>query len=475
MGTYIKLLWIILTTTLISYNIKSQNLDLLNSKSGFEGFNFATPDSSVSNYVAHMLTESKKNLQILKNTHKVSEVKSGSHPLFIFPLKPKDDFRDLGYFSISAYVDHNPSYPNKLLDYNCGNISYDLAAGYNHSGTDFFLYPFSWNKMDSGSIQIVAAAPGVLSYKIDGNYDRNCGLNSSTNWNGVTIVHDDGSTSIYGHMKKNSLTSKEIGSRVEAGEVLGLVGSSGSSTGPHLHFEVHDAQNNLIDPFVGSCNSSVNETWWADQIPYKYAALNRVSTNKTLPVYNICPTPEIENENLYFDINDSIYIIEYFKNLSPGDKIFEQLQDPNNVILYDNVVTSNYPYYAATSRYMGFKADYSFPAGRYRFIVSYKNNTYVHKFYIGIDAGISPETLSENISIFPNPAHNFFRLQTNITSSKYSLTITNTEGKIVLKNNFKHSRPKDVKLVNVSNLKKGLYIVNINNGYTTCFKKLVIQ
>ena len=92
--------------------------------------------------------------------------------------------------------------------------------------------------MDLSLVRIVAAAPGVILDKADGNDDRSCAMSGAA-WNAVYVRHADGSVIWYGHMKKGSLTAKPVGSPVAAGEFLGIVGSSGNSTGPHLHFEVH--------------------------------------------------------------------------------------------------------------------------------------------------------------------------------------------------------------------------------------------
>ena len=51
----------------------------------------------------------------------------------------------------------------------------------------------------------------------------------------VTIDHGNGVRSLYGHLKKLEVKS---GEKVEKGQVIGLVGSTGRSTGPHLHYEV---------------------------------------------------------------------------------------------------------------------------------------------------------------------------------------------------------------------------------------------
>ncbi|WP_104524715.1 M23 family metallopeptidase [Blastococcus atacamensis] len=52
----------------------------------------------------------------------------------------------------------------------------------------------------------------------------------------VYILHDNGDVTVYGHMDKILV---EPGQFVEAGETIALLGNRGQSTGPHLHFEVH--------------------------------------------------------------------------------------------------------------------------------------------------------------------------------------------------------------------------------------------
>lgn len=51
----------------------------------------------------------------------------------------------------------------------------------------------------------------------------------------VTIEHEGGMVSLYGH---NAQLEVKIGDRVEAGQTVALSGSTGRSTGPHLHFEL---------------------------------------------------------------------------------------------------------------------------------------------------------------------------------------------------------------------------------------------
>jgi murein DD-endopeptidase MepM/ murein hydrolase activator NlpD len=67
---------------------------------------------------------------------------------------------------------------------------------------------------------------------------------AGTYGNLVTLRHDNGFETRYAHL---SSVDVKVGDRVEAGSGLGKVGSTGYSTGPHLHFEVrHDGK--AIDP-----------------------------------------------------------------------------------------------------------------------------------------------------------------------------------------------------------------------------------
>lgn len=67
--------------------------------------------------------------------------------------------------------------------------------------------------------------------------------------NYVAIEHENGLTTLYAHNHQNFVT---VGQVVEQGEVIASMGSTGNSTGPHLHFEVslspRLAQHELIDP-----------------------------------------------------------------------------------------------------------------------------------------------------------------------------------------------------------------------------------
>lgn len=82
---------------------------------------------------------------------------------------------------------------------------------------------------------IVAAAAGTVRQA--GNIDG-YGLT-------VTVDHPDGRTTLYAHQAKLGVAA---GTVVTAGQLIGYVGRTGSSTTDHLHFELHDTSTAAIDP-----------------------------------------------------------------------------------------------------------------------------------------------------------------------------------------------------------------------------------
>jgi murein DD-endopeptidase MepM/ murein hydrolase activator NlpD len=82
--------------------------------------------------------------------------------------------------------------------------------------------------------KIVAAYDGQVAWS---NYSGSAG-----NW--VGIDHGNGIYTVYMHMSKRSV---QEGQMVKKGDVLGLVGSTGRSTGNHLHFAVRK-NGEYVDP-----------------------------------------------------------------------------------------------------------------------------------------------------------------------------------------------------------------------------------
>jgi hypothetical protein len=153
-------------------------------------------------------------------------------------------------FFIDGYVDHDTS--KNFQDVFCKQHTYN-----GHNGTDININGF--REMDSG-VNVMAAADGIVLRAVDGFYDRSKKMEKGGYGNHLLIMHADSTVAFYGHLKKKSLRFKR-GDHVSAGDILGEVGSSGYSRRPHLHFELRDKKNNVIDPFVGDCSERPISLW----------------------------------------------------------------------------------------------------------------------------------------------------------------------------------------------------------------------
>jgi murein DD-endopeptidase MepM/ murein hydrolase activator NlpD len=106
-------------------------------------------------------------------------------------------------------------------------------------------YGWRWGRMHKGidiaapiGTPIMAAAPGEVIF---------AGWNSGGFGNLVKIKHADGSVTVYAH---NSKILVSQGQTVEQGEQISEMGSTGFSTGPHLHFEIHSNGENAVNPIA---------------------------------------------------------------------------------------------------------------------------------------------------------------------------------------------------------------------------------
>lgn len=157
-------------------------------------------------------------------------------------------YRDL---FTNNFVDLDPG-PG-ILDWDCTDFTYD-----GHDGSDVDLRTFGEQVI---GVPIFAAQDGVVLETQDGNPDMNVTCTGLPNY--VIIDHGHGRVAAYWHMKTNSV-AVSAGQEVRAGEQIGLTGSSGCSTWPHLHFATFDA-GQVFEPWAGDCRPGASG--WVDQTP----------------------------------------------------------------------------------------------------------------------------------------------------------------------------------------------------------------
>jgi murein DD-endopeptidase MepM/ murein hydrolase activator NlpD len=345
--------------------------------------------------------------------------------LFSWPLRLASGLNDCSYYGITNYLDQDNT--SGLLDWNCGSVTYN-----GHKGTDICSWPYPFLKMDSNSVDVIAAAPGTILNKVDGNFDKNCVTNSSTP-NYISILHADGSVAHYYHMKKNSLTSKSVGQSVATGEFLGIVGSSGNSTAPHLHFEVWSGSSvsTLKDSYAGTCNSLNTTSWWANQKPYTEPLVIHASVNSSAPVMPACPTTETPNEDTCFSSGASANFVIFIRNETPGTTVNMRIVRPNGNTFssWTHTCTGSY-----LLTYWYWIKSLPTQAGNYVFEAVYNGDTCRYNFKVNCFVGLNSLDINNSFSIAPNPFNETAVIKSTLDLADFQIRVFNLEGKLLFEN-----------------------------------------
>ena len=168
----------------------------------------------------------------------------------LFVLLIISQFAVAQYNAIEKDYYQFPIQPNKI-NYLSGNMG-ELRASHFHAGLDI-------KTQGKEGLQVYAAADGWVSrIRIGTGGYGNC----------LYIQHPNRTTTVYAHLqrfngdlaqyaleqqyKKKSFTVNLFPKRnqlqIKKGQIIGLSGNSGSSTGPHLHFEIRGASQEVLDP-----------------------------------------------------------------------------------------------------------------------------------------------------------------------------------------------------------------------------------
>ena len=301
---------------------------------------------------------------------------------FSWPLGAASGSRMSNRGVVNYFVDHNPLFPNQLRDWNCGMRTYDADSGSNHRGTDILAQPFPFLRMERNEAYAIAAAPGMIILKRDGNVDRNCVFGTELA-NAVHLLHADGSTSWYYHLKNGSLTHKDVGETVAEGEFLGILASSGNSTIAHLHFQVHNAEMQLQDPYHGTCNSMNNFSWWTAQEPYRDSRILALMTGNSPVVFPGCPNAEIANERIVFQPGAMLVTTAFYRDQLEGHETFHSIIRPDSTVFESWTHTSPATYNFMRYWFRTWTLPMDAAAGEWRYRAEYQGQVHETIFYVG--------------------------------------------------------------------------------------------
>jgi hypothetical protein len=327
--------------------------------------------------------------------------------------------------------------------------------------------------MDNSQVEVIAAAPGTIINREDGHYDRNCAMGDSTA-NYIVVQHADGSCVMYWHMKKNSLTSKVVGQTVVTGEYLGIVGSSGSSTAPHLHFEVLSGitMNTLNDTYSGPCNTLNANSWWTVQKPYTEPAIIQTSVHPALAVFSACPDSEIPNEDSCFTAGGSAKFYTFYRNETSGLVCNMRIINPDGTTFTSWTHNSNNSHLC--SYWISTKTLPTI-AGTYTFESVYNNDTCSKSFKIDCNSTeIADAADASQFQVFPNPANNTINIGgQGIANGNYKFTLKNILGQIVLTDNLGFVNKTVNKSISILDLPDGIYLLTIETEKIKVVKKII--
>lgn len=269
---------------------------------------------------------------------------------------------------VQNYFDHGTG--ARPQDYTCGALTYA-----SHHGTDFRLRDLA--AMRKG-VAVVAAAPGIVVGVRDGEPDINVkqldktALKGKEAGNGVRIDHGDGWSTQYSHMLLGSIKVR-AGQKVQAGDLLGMVGLSGNTEFPHVDFSVKK-DGKPLDPFnpeSASCGGVMSPLWsrqTAEKLRYQATGILIAGFSATPPKREIAENGGYSLKHIPADSESLAYWVQLF-GLCNGDLLTLELLAPDGTLFSRNVMpipSNKAAWFAVSGRN---RKERSWPVGVYRAVV----------------------------------------------------------------------------------------------------------
>ncbi len=227
-----------------------------------------------------------------------------------------------GDLFINNFVDLDAS--GIVRDAFCHDYSYD-----GHRGIDIDTVGFA--EQDIG-VPVYAAADGTVVIAHDGEYDRNTSWgNQPANY---VVVHHGGQHYTHYYHLRNGSVAVSPGEQVQAGQQIGLMASSGVSTGPHLHFETQ-MEGHVIEPFTGNCRPG--SSLWADQPGLSESTYIRefIITDQSLNGWS-GPPFDTSRQGTFVQGTRTIYFWINLLNMGPGTQYSIRFIRPDGTTALNN-------------------------------------------------------------------------------------------------------------------------------------------
>lgn len=265
--------------------------------------------------------------------------------------------------TVTAYYDHG-----SVTDWACGDHTYS-----GHRGTDIGV---------PRQTPVFAAGGGTVKHRADGYGDGYLGNTDGGGFgNAVALFHGDGDETIYGHLYAGS-GIPALGATLGCSVQLGGSGTSGNSTGPHLHFELYD-NGTLIDPYFGECNQLPGGSWWIQQRNYYDSGINRLATGTKAPTWGSCPNPDTPNEATQFQPGDRVTFLAYYRDLVAGKPTAFRIIQPDGSLFTQWSHAIAQPHYTTSYWWWAYDLPADAPAGAWQFEADFNGTTSRHTFHVG--------------------------------------------------------------------------------------------
>jgi murein DD-endopeptidase MepM/ murein hydrolase activator NlpD len=233
---------------------------------------------------------------------------------------------------IGRYLDRGPE--RRKADFRC-----NAATEGKHKGTDIAVANLA--RMAEG-VAVKAAAAGTVLRRRDGVEDLSARTQDKSEYagqecgNAVVINHGNGWETQYCHMRKGSVSAR-VGDTVNAGDTIGLIGLSGQSEYPHLHFMVRKDGVDR-DPFDGGvfeegCGTGGDALWGGPVVDHPFTLM---------PIQFATSPPERdaiweEGPKSLPASAGALLVVGRSFHAQEGDKWFFTITAPDGSVFFENV------------------------------------------------------------------------------------------------------------------------------------------